>query len=161
MKRPAPYAVDWDKSDWGRSWIILDAPEDAWPSKVQGSPELTAVGSDDWTVSRMDEPAFGAGWTLPRKAFRELADRAVWRRALDDQRFSLAEFAGQTRIFRTMYMAELGASDESRGHRSQVGGWMVDATLAPCRRRERGSVGRPARYPTPRLSRWVWDTGMT
>ena len=107
MKRPAPYAVDWDKSDWGRSWIILDAPEDAWPSKVQGSPELTAVGSDDWTVSRMDEPAFGAGWTLPRKAFRELADRAVWRRALDDQRFSLAEFAGQTRTFRTMYMAEL------------------------------------------------------
>lgn len=99
---------NWRTDDYGVCWLTFDDSSGAWPSAIDGWPELIVADRDEWARSRIGEPAFGAGWTISGEwAFDELRGRADWRALVESEGFSVGRGWQNTRIFRTLYMAEL------------------------------------------------------
>jgi hypothetical protein len=71
--------------------------------------ELLCSDTDEWTADRIDQPALGAGATLPKQRFEDLrrVERRAWHQQLAERRFHLALASDHTRVFRTVYLAEI------------------------------------------------------
>lgn len=100
--------VDWPKDSLHQYWQSF-ASEGTWAAALEGYFELTVAESDEWTYDRAGEPAFGAGFTLPGDLQDQLRSSALqqWRRSLEAERVSVAEWEGYVRVYRTLYLAEL------------------------------------------------------
>jgi len=59
-------ACGWEKSDLGVYWQVFKYPS-GWFEPLSGTAELVAWESDVWARERIDQPAFGAGFTVPAK----------------------------------------------------------------------------------------------
>jgi hypothetical protein len=128
-----PWQANEDAGVW---WITFEPPSAAWPAALEGYPELMAVASDDWSDFRLDEPAFGAGWTLSDRALEVLrsTERAAWRNELAEHGFSVSDFLGPTRLFRTLYMAELVPKGARFDRQAQeLARWAEEAIQVPLR----------------------------
>lgn len=101
--------VEW-ADDAESLWRSFDA-SGTWAEALHGAPDLEAASTDFWTSTRIGEPAFGAGYTLPG----ELADTmlssetANWRNAIAAHGFSIrtSEDGDWLYVRRTKYLAEL------------------------------------------------------
>jgi hypothetical protein len=89
-------------------WQLFSA-RGTWAEPLEGYPELHISGNDWWSDDRLDEPAFAAGFTLPSGTYEELrsSSRADWQAEIAGHGVSIALEYGHTRVYRTMYVAEL------------------------------------------------------
>ena len=97
-----------EKNDFGAYWqVFKDAA--GWAQPLEGYAELHVADEDHWASDRVGEPGFGAGFTLPDRYYDGLRANArrEWLTALEQEGFSIAASYGFTRIYRTLYLAEL------------------------------------------------------
>jgi hypothetical protein len=94
----------------GEYWQCF-SPTGTWAEPLKGYPELHAGATDEWSYDRLDEPAFGAGFTLPEQVFDDprSASRADWRAKIEPHGVSIGLAGGLGRVYRTMYLAEVVA----------------------------------------------------
>lgn len=112
-------------------WQTFDA-DMTWAEPLGGAPKLYAAEDDEWSDSRIGEPALGTGFSLPEANADELLSEAMrtWRDVVQAQGFSVSVEDGFVRVWRTKYLAELipaGVTLDMQAH--QVARW-VDETLA-------------------------------
>jgi hypothetical protein len=116
------------RNDWGHYWQVFEGAP-AWVNEAHGYLELSCSDSDDWTLDRIDQPAIGAGATLPEDRFDDLrrTERRPWHDQLEKDAFHLAVSGGRTRVFRTIYLAEItgkGATLDSQAE--WLAQWLED-----------------------------------
>jgi hypothetical protein len=113
--------VDWTED---ASWYWLQfRSSGSWADALEGVPELHVAGEDEWAYNRLGEPAFGAGLTLPGRYYDELRDsrRQAWRESVEARGFSLGRTDDDyTRLFRTLYVAELIAKGATLDAQAQA-----------------------------------------
>jgi DNA-binding protein len=120
----------WDKSDLGTYWQLFKLPG-GWHEPLGGHAELAVFESDSWSFDRLDEPAFGAGVSLPAKLYEQLRDasRTAWREGLASEGVAVTDTEdGVVRCYRTLYVAELiskGATVDAQA--TWLGRWAADA----------------------------------
>lgn len=79
----------------------------SWADRLGGYGQLRASSHDPWAFPRVDEPAFGAGFSLPSEYYEQLRDsnNREWLERIEVLGFSVALFDGSTRVLRTRYVA--------------------------------------------------------
>ncbi|MFN8111869.1 MAG: hypothetical protein U0R51_01585 [Solirubrobacterales bacterium] len=94
-----------------------------WETDFGGYPEILCSFEDGWARTRLDEPAIGLGITIPGDHYEVLVgqDLAEWRSNLQraDLRVDVGEYAGWTRVFHTLYLAELTISGATLEQQAQ------------------------------------------
>ncbi len=124
--------VEW-ADDAKSLWRSFDAAG-TWAEALHGAPDLEAASTDFWTSTRIGEPAFGVGYTLPG----ELADAvlssetASWRNAIVAHGFSVraSEDGDWLYVRRTKYLAELIPAGVTIDLQAQQLGHWVDESLS-------------------------------
>jgi hypothetical protein len=124
--------VEW-ADDAKSLWRSFDAAG-TWAEALHGAPDLEAASTDFWTSTRIGEPAFGVGYTLPG----ELADAvlssetASWRNAIVAHGFSVraSEDGDWLYVRRTKYLAELIPAGVTLDLQAQQLGHWVDESLS-------------------------------
>jgi hypothetical protein len=94
------------RGDWYQQDFKLAS---SWGARLGGDVQLRASPEDPWAFPRVDEPAFGIGFSLPRRYHEPLRDSSnlEWLTGVEKVGFSVARHGDRTLVFRTLYVAEL------------------------------------------------------
>jgi hypothetical protein len=143
------------KPTWGDDLIWQAfSPAGTWAEPLGGWADVLAAPSDDWTESRIGEPAFGTGYVFPRELADVLLslDTLAWRQALAVEGFSVrvGESGTNVSVRRTKYLAELIPMGVTLDLQCQALGKWVNESLAVLARHD-PAVEPPA--PRPRRGR--------
>ena len=138
MQADTDGGVDWS-DDADALWQLFN-PEGTWCEALEGRPELQAADTDRWSASRVGEPAFGAGYSLPMSLRDKLLSNELraWRDAVEAEGFAVADDDDNLRVWRTKYLAELipvGATHEAQAR--ELARW-ADDTLETLARHDPG-----------------------
>ena len=119
--------VGYDLSDdWGSYWQIFEGGP-AWLLALEGYREIGFSDSDSWTEDRVDQPAIGAGATLPEDHYERLRGAAAWKQELAAHGFELGLWRHSARVFRTVYLAEITAKGPTLETQAQwLAAWLRD-----------------------------------
>lgn len=101
---------------------------------------MRASSEDPWASSRIDEPAFGVGFSLPGDYYNQLRDSSNrdWLEGIEALGFFVARYQRLTLVFCTLYVAELiprGATLDVQA--AYLASW-IDESIAALQDRDPG-----------------------